>query len=194
MSFAFFMPRKSAAYLYSLFIKNYSGNLQDLVTDREFIRESAELKGDENDAFRAFLQKEDGHILDEKVHRLNEIITPQIDCTSCGACCRHLMINVTPEESITVAHHLQLTPAFFKEEYLEESLQGKLIMNTIPCSFLADSKCTIYGERFNECRAFPHLHEVNFKGRLFGTLIHYAMCPIIYNVVEELKIETGFKI
>ena len=167
--------------------------MQQLITDRVFIKRSAEQKQDENDAFRNFLQKTGGTLLDEKVHRLNEIITPQIDCTSCGACCRHLMINVTPEESITVAHHLQLTPAFFKEEYLEESLQGKLIMNTIPCSFLSDSKCTIYRERFNECRAFPHLHEVNFKGRLFGTLIHYAMCPIIYNVVEELKVETGFK-
>ena len=166
--------------------------MQPLITDRVFIKNSAELKQDENDAFRVFLQKKESRELDEQVHRLNNIITPQIDCTSCGACCRSLMINVTPEESFTVARHLKLNPIEFKDKFLEKSMQGKLIMNTIPCAFLANSKCTIYRERFNECRAFPHLHEANFKGRLFGTLIHYAMCPIIYNVVEELKKDTGF--
>ncbi|MEJ7610597.1 MAG: YkgJ family cysteine cluster protein [Ferruginibacter sp.] len=167
--------------------------LQNPVTDREFIKASALSKEEENDAFREYLQNTEGNELDETVHRLNNIIAPQIDCTSCGACCRQLMINVTPEESITVAHFIGKDPRTFKEEYLEESMQGNMIMNAIPCAFLKDSKCTVYRERFNECRAFPHLHETNFKGRLFGTLIHYAMCPIIYNVVEELKTETGFR-
>lgn len=164
-----------------------------LITDREVIRQAAEVNADENDNFRAYLQGADSHELDETVHRINEIITPQIDCTACGGCCNQLMINVTPEESILVADHLKISQQQFKEKYIEESLQGKMIMNTIPCHFLSDKKCTIYPERFNECREFPHLHKSNFKGRLFGTLIHYAMCPIIFNVVEELKIETGFK-
>ncbi len=166
----------------------------DIISDRNFIANQADEKLDENDAFRSYLQKLESHELDKKVHAINEIITPKIDCTTCGACCRHLMINVTPEEKIKVANHLQITPEEFKNKYLEESMQGKLIMGSIPCHFLADSKCTVYENRFTECRAFPHLHEPNFKGRLFGTLIHYAMCPIIYNVVEELKVEVGFKV
>ncbi len=167
--------------------------LQPLLTNRDQIKAFAEENESENENFREFLQRHDGGEIDETVHRLNGIITPQIDCTECGGCCSQLMINVTPEESITVANHLNISQQEFKERYAEESLQGKLIINTIPCHFLEDKKCTIYGERFKECREFPHLHKSNFKGRLFGTLIHYAMCPIIYNVVEELKIETGFK-
>lgn len=167
--------------------------LIDIIIDRTFIAQQAEKNLDENDAFRSYLQKIDGDVLDAKVHAINEHITPQIDCTLCGACCRQLMINVTPEEKVKVAKHLQITPETFKEKYLEESMQGKLIMGSIPCHFLADSKCTVYENRFAECRAFPHLHEDNFKGRLFGTLVHYAMCPIIYNVVETLKVEVGFK-
>jgi Fe-S-cluster containining protein len=167
--------------------------LIDIIIDRTFIAKQAEKNLDENDAFRSYLQKIDGDELDGKVHAINENITPQIDCTVCGACCRQLMINVTPEEKVKVASHLQITPETFKEKYLEESMQGKLIMGSIPCHFLADSKCTVYENRFTECRAFPHLHEDNFKGRLFGTLVHYAMCPIIYNVVEALKVEVGFK-
>ena len=166
--------------------------MKDIITDRKFIAQEGIDNVEENDAFRSYLQKLDGNGLDEKVHALNNIITPQIDCTVCGACCKQLMINVTEDEKIRVATHLNITSADFQEKYLEESMQGKLIMGSIPCHFLAYSKCTVYENRFTECRAFPHLHETNFKGRLFGTLIHYAMCPIIYNVVEELKKEVGF--
>ena len=166
--------------------------MQPLITDRNFIKNQSEKKQDENDAFRSYLQKINSTELDEKVHAINKVITPQIDCTECGACCRQLMINVTEEENKKVATYLNITAEKFKENFLEESMQGKLIMNSIPCHFLADSKCTVYENRFTECRAFPHLHEANFKGRLFGTLVHYAMCPIIYNVVEELKVELGF--
>ncbi len=164
-----------------------------LITDREFIKQQAEKLEEENDTFRSFLKILNGDELDIKVHELNETISPQIDCTVCGACCRQLMINVTEGEKINVATALNITPQKFKEDYLEESMEGKLIINTIPCHFLADSKCSIYANRFTECRAFPHLHENNFKGRLFGTLIHYAMCPIIFNVIEQLKVEVEFK-
>ena len=167
--------------------------MQKLVTDKDFIKQQAELKEDENDSFRIYLKGLNSDLLDEKVHKINNFVTPLIDCTACGACCRQLMINVTPLENIEVAAHLNISPQQFKDNYLEESMQGKLIINSIPCHFLADSKCTIYQNRFTECRAFPHLHESNFKGRLFGTLVHYAMCPIIYNVEEELKLEVGFK-
>jgi Fe-S-cluster containining protein len=121
------------------------------------------------------------------------MITPLVDCTKCGACCKSLMINVTAEEIEAVSLHLHISATGFKEKYIEESLQGQMIMNTIPCHFLSGTMCTIYEKRFNECREFPHLHKNNFKDRLFGTFMHYTMCPIIYNVVEELKVETGFK-
>ena len=164
-----------------------------VTSDREFIKKQAEVYEEENDAFRLYLKGLDSEGLDKKVNEINNFVTPQIDCTVCGACCRQLMINVTEEEKIAVANHLNISPLQFKDKYLEESLQGKLIINTIPCHFLSDSKCSIYENRFTECSAFPHLHESNFKGRLFGTLVHYAMCPIIYNVIEQLKIEVGFK-
>ena len=123
---------------------------------------------------------------------MNAKIEPEIDCTTCGACCNGLMINVTDAETHSVSSHLNMSQPAFKEKYIEESMGGQLIMNTIPCHFLVEKKCSIYKERFTECREFPHLHKSNFNGRLFGTLTHYSICPIIYNVVEQLKIETGF--
>ena len=148
----------------------------------------------ENEDFRIFLQSQDKNEIDQKVKALNNQVEQQVDCTTCGACCSGLMINVTEAESVAVSKHLSISPSAFKEQYIEESLGGQLIINTIPCHFLKEKKCTIYKERFAECRDFPHLHKANFNGRLFGTLMHYSICPIIFNVVELLKIETGFLI
>ncbi len=102
------------------------------------------------------------------------------------------MVNITEEESVETAEYLGLSTSDFKEKYVESGGGKLMIMNTIPCHFLKDCSCTIYEKRFTECRAFPNLDQPNFNSRLFATLIHYGMCPIIYNVVEQLKIATRF--
>jgi uncharacterized protein len=164
-----------------------------LLTDLNKIKNIAEEKQVENDRFRVFLKQQDRNYIDSIVHPLNDEITPQIDCTDCGNCCRSLMINVTKEEAEALANRLQLSLTTVKEKYIEESGEGQLIINTIPCHFLSGSSCSIYEDRFNECREFPHLHKPHFTGRLFGTMMYYEMCPIIFNVVERLKVALNFE-
>jgi Fe-S-cluster containining protein len=164
-----------------------------LLTDLTQIAAVAAANENENDAFRIFLKQQDIGTVDAIVHEVNAVVTPQIDCTQCGNCCRSLMINVTPEETLSLAVHLKEKIEVVKEKYIEISSEGQMIVNTIPCHFLANSSCTIYENRFTECREFPHLHKENFTGRLFGTLMYYALCPIIFNVVESLKEKLEFK-
>ena len=163
-----------------------------LETNRDTIATLAKEREAENDAFRSYIRQQDSQQIDEIVHRLNDEISPQIDCTKCGACCRQLMINVTEPDAERMASHLEISTETFKENYVEVGSQ-MMIINTIPCHFLSENKCTAYEARFSECREFPHLHKSNFSSRLFGTLIHYAKCPIIFNVVERLKDETHFE-
>jgi Fe-S-cluster containining protein len=150
------------------------------------------LRETENQAFRDFIKSKDSLNVDEIVIRLNTEIESKIDCTECGACCSNLMINITEEECSTVSKNLQLDKEEFKLKFVESGSHGMMIMNTIPCHFLCEKKCTIYENRFTDCRAFPNLDQPNFSSRLFATLVHYGMCPIIFNVVEQLKIETNF--
>ncbi len=164
-----------------------------LETDRAHIREMADIREEENDAFRVFIKNSDAAEIDCLVHQINAVVEAAIDCTECGACCKTLMINVEPPEAEKLATCLNMGQAEFKQLYIEESLQGHLVINQMPCHFLADTRCSVYEDRFSECREFPHLHKKDFRNRMFGTLMHYAMCPIIFNVVEELKIRTGFK-
>ncbi|HMJ45756.1 MAG TPA: YkgJ family cysteine cluster protein [Ferruginibacter sp.] len=167
--------------------------MNTLETDRDIIARLAIEREDANDHFADFLRRYNSEMLDCMVHQINDEIAPRIDCTACGACCRSLMINVTTEEKIRMAAHLDIPEDTFANDFLEEGLAGNLIMNTIPCTFLSGNLCTVYEDRFSSCRDFPHLYQEGFQRRLFVTFMHYGRCPIVYNVIETLKMKTGFK-
>ncbi|HRH47508.1 MAG TPA: YkgJ family cysteine cluster protein [Panacibacter sp.] len=161
-----------------------------MITNLHTIAEVAEINTAENLRFKEFLKAYDSDKIDALVFTLNELITPQIDCTSCGNCCRSLMINVDADDAARLSGHMKISSESFYKKYIEQSSQGTLaVMNAIPCHFLSDSKCTVYEARPKECREFPGLHQPGFTGRLFATFMHYGRCPIIFNVIEALKTE-----
>lgn len=165
-----------------------------VITDLTTLSQLAETREKENENFRAFIKELNADETDKVVHEINDRISHEIDCTQCGNCCKSLMINITGEETVALAKHLQMDVAQVKEKYIEESQGGVMIINTIPCHFLKNNCCTIYENRFTECRDFPHLDKPNFSNRLSNTLMYYGMCPIIFNVIETLKTNLGFKI
>ena len=69
-----------------------------MTSDLSIIAAAALTRESENFRFMDFLRANDPEKIDAIVHRLNETITPAIDCTACGNCCRSLMIHTTPEE------------------------------------------------------------------------------------------------
>lgn len=158
-----------------------------LPIDLEYIENKAASEAVKNDHFTAYVRKLDSNVIDPLVHDLNKTISSQINCTDCGNCCNLLVINVEDSDVKRAADGCNISQEAFKETYLEESLAGKLFMNSVPCHFLTNNKCTFYEYRFTDCREFPHLHKPNFKDRLPFTMMYYGKCPIIYNVVEALK-------
>jgi Fe-S-cluster containining protein len=162
------------------------------LTELLTIAKLAEERETENIDFQEWMEDQDDAVMDATAHAINELVSAAIDCTVCANCCKSLVIDVASSEMKTCAKHLQIPEETFKAKYLEESQQGRLFINTIPCHFLHENKCSIYEIRFADCREFPHLHKPGFIGRLSGTMLHYGKCPIIYNVVEEMKIASGF--
>lgn len=167
--------------------------MQYYETDLTVIATAAEGRDEENDHFLRSLTQYNDDTLDAKVHEINNRVSAGVDCTACGRCCEKLVINITHEEIDRLADVFEMPVPELKEQYIEESLAGNCYINSVPCHFFAEKKCTIYEHRFTECRDFPHLHKPGFRKRFLGTLMHYGNCPIIYNVVEELKVELGFK-
>ncbi len=164
-----------------------------MITALEQIAAAASSNEQENDRFADFLRMQDGAVIDTMVSALNDKIEPAIDCTSCGNCCKTLMINVSEEEAAVLSRYLQQPLETVKERYLEKGMFNHYVISQMPCHFLEGTRCSIYTQRFSGCREFPALHIPGFIQRLFTVLMHYGRCPIIYNVVEALKKETAFK-
>jgi uncharacterized protein len=88
---------------------------------------------------------------------------------------------------------LHMSREAFDAQYVEKGGHELMIINSIPCHFLSNNKCTIYENRFAGCKEFPALHLPHFNQRLFTVMMHYDRCPIIFNVMEELKKTTHFE-
>jgi hypothetical protein len=161
-------------------------------TNLAIIAALAEEREDENYDFRTFLKGHNCDEVDAIVHKLNDEISREIDCTQCGNCCKSLMVSILPEERHFFGEHFRMDQQAAAKKYLAEGTAGDTIMSNMPCVFLSENKCTVYENRFSDCREFPHLHKDNFTGRLFSVIGNYGMCPIIFNVMEALKEETGF--
>lgn len=103
------------------------------------------------------------------------------------------MVNITAEEVTRLAAYLNKPESEVQEQYVETGANNSMmVLNAVPCPFLKGNCCSIYEQRFTECREFPALHQPHFVNRLFAMLMHYGRCPIIYNVLEALKSKLEF--
>ncbi|MFO0414370.1 MAG: YkgJ family cysteine cluster protein [Bacteroidota bacterium] len=157
------------------------------------IQSLAKLNAEENIKFEKILLETDCEALDQIVFKLQDTANKTIDCTQCGNCCKSFMINVEDDEADKVCKALDITREEFDEKYIEKGTNGMMIINTIPCTFLKENKCSIYENRFSGCREFPALHLPDIQKRLFTIFHNYERCPIIFTVIEELKSRLHFK-
>jgi len=97
--------------------------------------------------------------------------TPAIACRSgCGWCC-HQQVGVSVVEAIRITVHLQSLPADQRAaltervRWLDKRTAGRTTSERaaakLPCAFLADGACTIYGVRPLRCRGL-HSTDVGF--------------------------------
>lgn len=157
------------------------------------IESIAKLKASENVAFEKFLRECESEKIDNEIVELQKIATDSIDCTQCGNCCKSFMINVDEHEADKVSNALNISRSDFDKTYIEKGMNDMMIINTIPCSFLKENRCSIYENRFSGCREFPALHLPDIQKRLFIIFHNYERCPIIFTVIEELKKKLEFK-
>ncbi len=163
-----------------------------LETDLEKIKTLSILREDENEKFRRYLKNRSVHKTDLLVHQINDQVAPRIDCTACGNCCKELSPYLNKEDLHQLAEATRKSIEDVIAAYTEKDEEG-LSFNQMPCVFLAENKCTIYQHRPETCHSFPHLHKPEFTSRLRRVMDNYAICPIIFNVIERMKVEMGFE-
>ncbi len=158
-------------------------------TDLSKISELSSLKEKENQEFRLFLKGYDHYKVDEIVHKLNQKYLSEYDCTDCANCCKRLSPNLSREKIIEIADYLDISYEEFKEKYVEREKAEGFILKGRECPFLQDNKCSIYDHRPEACSSYPHLHKDNINHRLINIIDNSYICPIVYNILEDLKSE-----
>ncbi len=167
---------------------NLIGNIEfDLVK----IQEHGRLREDENFEFRKYLKGQNSDKIDNLVHKLNHEISDRIDCAYCGNCCVKLKPCITDKDLYRLSQRLDITPEQIMNNYIETG-EGEQYFKNLPCSFLKEKKCTIYNDRPEDCKSFPHLHKKDLTTRLLGAIENYSICPIVFNVFEGLKSKLNY--
>jgi uncharacterized protein len=162
--------------------------------DIDKIERIAKQKEDENYRFRSFLKGQDSKLIDKIVHRLNKDTVKQIDCTKCGNCCKTLRPTLSDSEVDILSKIDTISQNDFLARFVEkDKFEDVQYLKDSPCKYLMDKKCTIYAKRPKDCKSYPHTHKSDFNSRTLGIIENYRICPIVYNVSENLKVELSFK-
>ena len=169
-----------------------------MAVDLVQIRELGNKKADENFRFRQFLKgqcKLAEDQIDKQVFEATRRVWAGIDCTACANCCRELKPSFSEEEVIRLARRLGIERQQFIDRYLERTeSNGENPWQTRakPCPFLKGNLCSVYEDRPADCSGYPYLYQPEFTSRTLGMLERIPTCPIVYEVVESLKVATGF--
>ena len=167
-------------------------------TDYNNLEKLAKEKEDENWKFRSFLKFYDelsDDELDKLVSKLASKYKSKVECTSCGRCCKELKPTLSEKDQQRLADGLGISAKELKDQYLEydnDDDEPGWQIKAAPCHFLKNNKCTVYENRPDDCRGYPYLHGSGFSYRTMKMIERTFTCPIVFNVMEELKEEVGF--
>jgi Fe-S-cluster containining protein len=78
---------------------------------------------------------------------------------------------------------------------VQEEDETILRRNEVRLHFSDGNDCTIYEDRPDTCRNFPHLVRGagSIESRMWQMIDRATYCPIVYNSLEEYKEIVGFK-
>ena len=160
----------------------------------EELSAAAEKKQKENLAFRRYLKiHADPQKLDRQFLRLHTDLFSKYDCNACRNCCKVMNASISEEELPDCAKQLAMEPEEFKAKYLTDSPEGGYEALHTPCDFLnEDGSCMLGKQKPENCADFPFTQRPDRIGSLLGIVENTFVCPVVYEMLEQLKEEYGF--
>ena len=166
-----------------------------MLTDLVQIQRIGEQKRAENERFRKHLKRHS--FAERRIRRLAESVESEIDCLICANCCKVATVRLSERDVQKLSKSLRVSPAVFLRVYAEESKEEGVILKRTEsgCVFLVGNECSVYDERPGICSDFPHTVRGNgsFLSRMWEFTDRAVYCPIVFNTLEALKEEVGFR-
>ncbi|MFZ3329809.1 MAG: YkgJ family cysteine cluster protein [Candidatus Acidiferrales bacterium] len=149
--------------------------------DLSRIQQLSQEHDEENWQFRSWLKQYAPDNIDGLVKTLSQKYFALIDCMQCANCCRSLHVEFKKSELHVIAKTLGQSKEAFQKRFMSGGEVNP------PCPMLNGKLCSIYENRPDVCRSYPHLEQPEFTSRLIGVIDNVAVCPIAFNAFEELK-------
>jgi Fe-S-cluster containining protein len=164
---------------------------ENLIRELPRIRRYSRHNEAEDMRFRAFVKTRlplSNAELDAVVRETTDAVWQELDCLTCGNCCRTLQIVVDNADIRRLSTRLGLTSKQFAARYVSVAEDKAQHFTSTPCPFLGqDNRCSVYEDRPQACRDFPYLHTDGFRQRMLVMIENGALCPIVFNVYQRLK-------
>lgn len=166
-----------------------------MTSDLVQIKRVGEKQRGENERFRAWLKRH--NFVEKRFKAIAQETEDAIDCTACANCCKVATTQIGERDAERLARHLGMRiPDFLRDYTTETADEGRILRrNEHGCVFLAGNLCSVYEARPQTCELFPHL--VKGNGSLLSRMWHMpdraVYCPIVFNSLEQFKVESGFK-
>ena len=162
--------------------------------DIKELKQLANKKEDENYRFRRYLKNHaDEEELDRQFKKLHEKYFKIYDCKKCRNCCKEIGISMSEEELDKICNYLKLD----KEKYIEKNLinnYGEYSFKDIKCKFLDEcNNCQIENCLPITCKEYPYTNKEERLFSLLGVVANASVCPVVYEILEELKHEYHFR-
>jgi len=159
-------------------LKNTLQNLPKLAKDKHF----------ENKKFLEKLHKKPPKNLDYLMQELHDKEFKKTNCLHCANCCKTTGPLFTMADIERISKHLRIKQADFISQYLRIDEDNDYVLQQLPCPFLdAENYCLLYDVRPKACREFPHTDRKKFHQIHAITLKNTAVCPAVFNILEEMK-------
>ena len=155
----------------------------------------ANRKEDENLRFRSYLKGHaDPDILDRHFKELHEKYFKIYNCKDCRNCCKKLNTSMTEEELDTICNKLNLDKEELISNELDINTSGKYSFKCNRCKFLDDdNNCLAENCLPESCRDYPYTNKSERLFSLYGIISNASICPVVYEILEELKKIYNFK-
>jgi len=127
--------------------------------------------------------------LDKQFGEAHGEVFEQMDCLTCGNCCKTTSPMWNETDIQRVAHLFKMKVSAFLDAYLVQDSDGDWVYPAAPCPFLTieDNTCQIYDHRPKACKEYPHTNRKNMMGILQLTAKNVLICPAVGQIMEKLE-------
>ena len=126
--------------------------------------------------------------LDTYFQEVHEEVFEKTDCLSCANCCKTTSPIFYNRDIERLAKHFKIKPGDFIELYLKIDEDKDYVLRQAPCPFLGtDNYCSVYENRPNACREYPHTDRKKISQLLDLTYKNTFVCPAVLEITEQLK-------